>query len=95
MLHWDQSLAGGETAGTALTVAAYYRYIDMFRSTATEANNAAAARAFDGVFAKINAQGWLGSVVNPMGPWVIDGTQSPEGQSFVGMMWAARTRAGL
>jgi len=67
----------------------------MFPDSATDANVAAAEKAFDGVVAKIDGDGWLTSVVNPMGPWVIDGAKSPEGQSFVGMMWAARTKAGL
>ena len=88
------TLAGGETAGTALVVAAYYRFIDMFPTSAITSNTQAAERAFDGVVAKLDRHGWLTSVVNPMGPWVIDGSQSPEGQSFVGMMWAARTKAG-
>lgn len=93
--HESSSPGGGETAGTALTVAAYYRFITMFPESATDTDVAAAERAFDGVVSKIDSNGWLTSVVNPMGPWVIDGAQSPEGQSFLGMMWAARTKAGL
>lgn len=67
----------------------------MFPDETSDALETAAARAFDGVVAKIDAEGWLGSTVDPMGPWEVRGTRSPEGQSFVGMMWAARTKAGL
>ena len=86
---------GGETAGTALTVAAYYRFIKLYPDLATDANTKAAAQAFDAVVASLDEDGWLTSNVNPMGPWVIDGTKSPEGESFVGQMWAARTAIGV
>lgn len=88
-------MSGGEAAGTAIVVAAYYRFINMYPDQASASTDAAAEKAFDGVVVKIDSEGWLTSVVNPMGPWEINGARSPEGQSFVGMMWAARTKASL
>jgi hypothetical protein len=93
--HPDSSLGGGETAGTAVIVAAYYRWLTLGPMNAPDWLRSAAAKAFDGVVAKIDNDGWLTQAINPMGPWVVDGAKSPEGQSFVGMMWAARTRAGI
>ena len=36
-----------------------------------------------------------GQVVNPEYPWSVYSGQSPEGQSVLGLLWAARSAAGV
>jgi hypothetical protein len=76
--------------------------------------NEACDRAFDGVMAKVNDDGWMTQVsishhiiryiayqqvVDPMGSQGFlvypdnNTLRSPEGQAFLGMMWAARSAA--
>ncbi|GFZ48818.1 hypothetical protein JCM24511_06567 [Saitozyma sp. JCM 24511] len=97
----NATLAIGDSSGTALTVAAFYRFLSVC-STASVSDSvkSLASKAFDGVVAQIDSNGWLGNVVDPLGTngWVVypgSNIRSPEGQSFVGLMWAARTAAGI
>lgn len=108
----------GESASTALVVAAYYRFRKLAPWLTTEEMNRACDRAFDGVMAKVDDAGWMTQVsslqshchhrpdadtsiqvVDPLGSngFLVypdnDSLRSPEGQAFLGMMWAARSAA--
>jgi rhamnogalacturonyl hydrolase YesR len=98
----NPELSHGDTAGTALIVAAFYRYYLLYPSRINQWALDQADKAFKGVVDKIDESGWVTQVVDP------DGTngflvyinlatpmQSPEAQAFSGMMWAARTAAGI
>lgn len=100
--------ARGESAGTALVVAAFYRYSVMAPSAVSPFQREKADLAFKGVLKKLDNDGWLqqvcllyvmeltSQVVDPSGKNgfnVDDDAISPEGQSFLGMLWAARTAA--
>ncbi|KAI9634162.1 uncharacterized protein MKK02DRAFT_8291, partial [Dioszegia hungarica] len=97
----NPELSHGDTAGTALIIAAFYRYYLLYPSRINQWALDQADKAFKGVVDKIDESGWVTQVVDP------DGTngflvyinlatpmQSPEAQAFSGMMWAARTAAG-
>jgi rhamnogalacturonyl hydrolase YesR len=98
----DPSLSHGDTAGTALIVAAFYRYYLYYPSRINAWALEQADKAFKGVVDKIDDLGWVTQVVDPDG---VNGflvyvnlatpMQSPEAQAFSGMMWAARTAAGI
>ena len=87
----------GDTSGTAATVSAYYRFRVLAPSHTNAWMDSKASAMFDAVVSNLSDQGWLGGVVNPQYPWAVSGYsgQSPEGQSFLGLMWAARTAAGV
>ncbi|WVQ74275.1 hypothetical protein IAR50_003872 [Cryptococcus sp. DSM 104548] len=100
MLQSNATLAVGDTSGTALTVAAYYRFLKLAPELTSDNLTALAEKAFDGVVAKIGDDGWVTQVVDPEGTygWVVypdDPTlHSPEGQAFAALMWKARTDYG-
>ncbi|OXG29456.1 hypothetical protein C359_04851 [Cryptococcus neoformans Bt120] len=100
MLQDNSTLALGDTAGTALTVAAYYRFLEIAPHLTSQDMTAKAEKAFDGVVAKIDDNGWVTHCVDPMGTygWVVYpedySLHSPEGQAFAAKMWKARTDAG-
>ncbi|KIR41426.1 hypothetical protein I307_03974 [Cryptococcus deuterogattii 99/473] len=100
MLQDNSTLALGDTAGTALTVAAYYRFLEITPHLTSQDLTAKAEKAFDGVVAKIDDNGWVTHCVDPMGTygWVVYpedySLHSPEGQAFAAKMWKARTDAG-
>ena len=52
----------GDAAGTALIVAAYYRFATLSPWSATSDLTNAANRAFDGVVNQLKDDGWLGHV---------------------------------
>lgn len=94
----DPNLTHGDSAGTAGVVSAYYRFLVMRPDLAAPMKDKA-AHAFASVVAKINADSWLTQVVDPQGTngflvYPNQNTRSPEGQSLVAAMWAARTAAG-
>ncbi|WWC72107.1 uncharacterized protein I206_106067 [Kwoniella pini CBS 10737] len=97
----NATLAVGDTAGTALTVAAYYRFIKLCPAKANPNLTKLAEKAFDAVVDKIDKDGWVTHAVDPMGTygWVVypdDLTiHSPEAQAFAAKMWKARTEAGI
>ncbi|ORX38179.1 hypothetical protein BD324DRAFT_619871 [Kockovaella imperatae] len=100
MYESEPSLSIGDAAGTALIVAAYYRFAALAPRYATQTLTAQANKAFDGVIAQLGDDGWLTHVVDPMGTngWVVNlnsGQRSPEGQSFLAHMWVARTALGV
>ncbi|WWC91811.1 uncharacterized protein L201_006758 [Kwoniella dendrophila CBS 6074] len=96
----NETLAVGDTAGTALTVAAYYRYINICPSKKDDKLLQSAEKAFDSVVDKIDNNGWVLHEVDPQGTygWVVypddKSFHSPEAQAFVATMWKARTDAG-
>lgn len=100
MLQGNSTLALGDTAGTALSVAAYYRFLEIAPHLTSQDLTAKAEKAFDGVVAKIDDDGWVTHCVDPMGTygWVVypedHSLHSPEGQAFAAKMWKARTDAG-
>lgn len=59
MLQGNSTLALGDTAGTALTVAAYYRFLEIAPHLTSQDLTAKAEKAFDGVVAKIDDNGWV------------------------------------
>lgn len=59
MLEDNSTLALGDTAGTALTVAAYYRFLEIAPHLTSQDLIAKAEKAFDGVVAKIDDNGWV------------------------------------
>ncbi|WVW86267.1 hypothetical protein I302_108309 [Kwoniella bestiolae CBS 10118] len=97
----NATLAVGDTAGTALTVAAYYRFVKLCPDKVNDALTRLAERAFDAVVAKIDKEGWVTHAVDPMGTygWVVypndPNMHSPEAQAFAAKMWKARTKAGV
>ncbi|WVQ84673.1 hypothetical protein IAT38_006828 [Cryptococcus sp. DSM 104549] len=99
MLQSNQTLTVGDTAGTALVVAAYYRFREIAPWLASDELTDKAEQAFDGVVAKIDSDGWVTHAVDPMGTytWTVypdDPTMhSPEAQAFAAKMWRARTEA--
>lgn len=101
MLQSNTTLAVGDVSGTAAVVAAYYRFHVLCPEYAVDVLTQGAETAWEGVMAKIGDDGWATHVVDPLGTygWVVypdDPTlHSPEAQSFAGMMWAARTAAGI
>lgn len=52
----------GESASTALVVAAYYRFRKLAPWLTTDEMNQACDRAFDGVMAKVDDNGWMTQV---------------------------------
>ncbi|WVQ66890.1 uncharacterized protein L199_005081 [Kwoniella botswanensis] len=96
----NQTLAVGDTAGTALVVAAYYRFLKICPDKVNDHLTKLAERAFDAVVAKIDKDGWVTHAVDPMGTygWVVypddPNMHSPEAQAFAAKMWKARTEAG-
>jgi hypothetical protein len=52
----------GESASTALVVAAYYRFRKLAPWLTTAEMNDACDRAFDGVMAKVTDDGWMTQV---------------------------------
>jgi len=52
----------GESASTALVVAAYYRFRKLAPWLSTAEMNEACDRAFDGVMAKVTDEGWMTQV---------------------------------
>ncbi|TYJ57918.1 hypothetical protein B9479_001273 [Cryptococcus floricola] len=96
----NATLAVGDTSGTALTVAAYYRFLKLAPELTNDNLTTLAEQAFDGVVAKIDDNGWVTHAVDPMGTygWVVypdDLTlHSPEAQAFAALMWKARTDYG-
>ncbi|WVR00122.1 hypothetical protein IAU59_007264 [Kwoniella sp. CBS 9459] len=106
----DPRLSIGDTAGTALTVAAYYRFCVLapeYTNTDDSADTEVAAwmkeqaeKAFDAVVGFIDDDGWVRHAVNPQGDgWLVypdDPTiLSPEAQAFAAILWKARTDAGV
>jgi rhamnogalacturonyl hydrolase YesR len=98
----DAELSYGDSAGTALIVAAFYRYYLYFPSRCNDWLLSQADKAFKGVVDKIGEDGFVTQVVDPDGtngflvyPWLSPPMQSPEAQAFSGMMWAARTASGV
>ncbi|WWC64479.1 uncharacterized protein I303_107089 [Kwoniella dejecticola CBS 10117] len=97
----NATLAVGDTAGTALTVAAYYRFITLCPDKAHSKLTKLAENAFDAVVGKIDNDGWVTHAVDPMGTygWVVYpndlSMHSPEAQAFAAKMWKARTEAGI
>ncbi|GMK59287.1 hypothetical protein CspeluHIS016_0703020 [Cutaneotrichosporon spelunceum] len=94
----DPALAHADSAGTAAVIGAFYRFL-MLRPDLARPMQGAAERAFAAVVDKIDPDGWLTAVVDPQGTHgflVYPGaqTRSPEGQSLLAIMWAARTAAG-
>ena len=101
MLQDNATLAVGDVAGTAAVVAAYYRFYTLCPEHTTDALSNSADAAFTGVLSYVGDDGWAAHVVDPLGTHGLvvypdDPTlHSPEAQSFIGMMWAARTVAGI
>lgn len=101
MLQDNATLAIGDVAGTAAVAAAYYRFYTLCPEYATDALSSGADAAFTGVVNYVGDDGFATHVVDPMGTYGLvvypnDPTlHSPEAQSFIGMMWAARTVAGI
>jgi len=93
---WERSKA--DSAGTAMVVAAYYRFYALNQGLAAPMKDDA-NRAYNGVVNKLNDEGWLTEVVNPEGTSngfnVADWVKSPEGQTFTAMMHVARKDAGV
>jgi rhamnogalacturonyl hydrolase YesR len=56
----------GESASTALIVAAYYRFRKLAPWLSTAEMNEACDRAFDGVMAKVTDEGWMTQVSVPI-----------------------------
>ena len=52
----------GDASGTAVVVAAYYRFVKLCPWQVNNKMNASASNAFDGVVAKISSDGWLTQV---------------------------------
>lgn len=99
MLQNDRSLAVADSTGTAAVVGAFYRFYVMRPDLATPMLQFA-SKAFDGVVDRIDRQSWLTEVVDPSGQngFVVtpgSNLRSPEGQSLLAMMWAARNDAGI
>ncbi|KAL7424293.1 hypothetical protein Q5752_001883 [Cryptotrichosporon argae] len=95
----NATLALGDTAGTAAVISAFYRFY-VLRPDLAGGLTGQAAAAFDGVMSFVASDGWLSHEVDPQGTygWVVypeSSLRSPEGQSFLGLMWAARTAAGI
>lgn len=62
MLESNATLALGDAAGTALIVAAYYRLLKIAPLQTAPDLTAKAERAFDGVVAQLQDDGWLAHV---------------------------------
>lgn len=98
----DPALAHGDAAGTALIIASAYRFYALFPERCNDWFVAQAEKGFNGVVDKLDDEGWVHQVVDPDGtngfivePYRAEAMQSPEAQAFSGMMWAARTQAGI
>lgn len=78
-----------------MIAAAYYRFRVLAPQKVSSWLDSRASDLFDAVVSHVDNNGWLSQVVNPDGPWTVYGGQSPEGQSALGLMWAARTAAGV
>jgi len=78
-----------DSAGTALIAAAAYRHAVY---TGSKTHIVAAENAFALVAKSVDSQGWLTGAVDPLvfGAPLAAGNHSPEGQSFVLMLQAAR-----
>lgn len=55
-------VAKGESAGTALVVAAFYRFAVLAPNKVTQDHFGIAEQAFNGVMKKVDEAGWLGQV---------------------------------
>ncbi|BEJ12619.1 hypothetical protein CspHIS471_0210790 [Cutaneotrichosporon sp. HIS471] len=93
----DPALTHADSAGTTAVVGAFYRFL-VLRPDLARGMKPAAERAFSGVVNKVDGEAWLTAVVDPQGTngfLVYPGqdTRSPEGQSLLAIMWAARTAA--
>lgn len=98
----DPALSYGDSAGTALIVASFYRFFSYYPDRCNQWLLSQADKAFKGVVDKLGEDGWVTQVVDPDGtngflvyPNQNPPMQSPEAQAFSGMMWAARTAARL
>ncbi|WOO77175.1 uncharacterized protein LOC62_01G000761 [Vanrija pseudolonga] len=94
----DGTAALTDSTGTTAVVGAFYRFLVLRPDLATPLKSKADI-AFRGVVAKINSDNWLTAVVDPQGTNGFlrndaANTRSPEGQSLLGALWAARTAAG-
>ncbi|CAK9785697.1 hypothetical protein CC85DRAFT_288182 [Cutaneotrichosporon oleaginosum] len=94
----DPRYTAGDSAGTAAVVGAFYRFLVM-RPDLAGPMKGAAEQAFAAVVDKIDTDAWLTAVVDPQGTngflvYPDQNTRSPEGQSLLAVMWAARTAAG-
>ncbi|KAL1413426.1 hypothetical protein Q8F55_001193 [Vanrija albida] len=94
----DGAHALTDSTGTTAVVGAYYRFL-VLRPDLVKDLKPKADAAFRGVVAKINSDNWLTAVVDPQGTngFIRNdaaNTRSPEGQSLLGALWAARTAAG-
>ncbi|OCF38058.1 hypothetical protein I316_00282 [Kwoniella heveanensis BCC8398] len=102
----DPQLSIGDTAGTALAVAAYYRFCLLAPELISDETESGAwmreraETAFDAVVGFIDDEGWVRHAVNPQGDgWLVypdnPDIKSPEAQAFAAIMWKARTDAGF
>jgi hypothetical protein len=98
----DADLSLGDAAGTALIVASAYRFYALFPERCNDWFIRQAEKGFRGVVNQLDEDGWIHHVVDPDGingfivePEREPPMQSPEAQAFAGMMWAARTQAGI
>lgn len=87
-----------DSTGTTAVVGAFYRFL-VLRPDLASPLKSKADLAFRGVVNKINSDNWLTAVVDPQGTNGFlrndaANTRSPEGQSLLGALWAARTAAG-
>jgi rhamnogalacturonyl hydrolase YesR len=94
----DPKFTAGDSAGTTAVVGAFYRFLVM-RPDLARPMKPAADRAFTAVVNKVNQEAWLTAVVDPQGSegFLVHqdrDIRSPEGQSLLAIMWAARTAAG-
>jgi hypothetical protein len=99
-------LAQGESAGTALVLAAFHRFEVLAPWLVTDDMKAKAEKGFGGVMKNLKEDGWLGQVSPPLVErWTVlmkerwstrpaimvdPKAKSAEGQSFMGMLWAAK-----
>jgi hypothetical protein len=58
----SDTVARGESAGTALAIAAFYRYSVMAPDAVTQFQRDQAEKAFKGVVGKLGEDGWLTQV---------------------------------
>ncbi|TXT15672.1 hypothetical protein VHUM_00175 [Vanrija humicola] len=94
----DGAAALTDSTGTAAVAGAFYRFL-VLRPDLAAPLKPKADLAFRGVVSKINGANWLTAVVDPQGTNGFlrndaANVRSPEGQSLLGALWAARTAAG-
>lgn len=86
-----------ETAGTAAVTAGYYRLAALYPDQIRDGKlDAAAEKAFNGVMAQTADDGTVSGTVDPSGADFDNANtdNSPEGHSFVPLLWVARKEFG-